>query len=307
MKTYFLTYIACFTLGGAIILMLIFLWKPFYESLVSYNKNIQGIEKIPLPWEGICWNSEVTCPALKKINDRLSFANNITAISHTIEKDKDWKIIATINFPAFSEHTKEEKQEIIKKIHQSGAEAFSLGIASQRIDYQDEIKNIFSKLEFDDIRIQIYTEPENLITIFDVITWKASKNLQFTIEFINLQLPKDIKVFNYIYMSEKMIRSNNGNIPIASFSIVFNPLFDEFDDLFDRYILYPVEQKLFMNIPTSKLNIKGLHTTYTNRTDGIYENQKWKTYDFLKNNPIPDIYIDSIWKKENGDITLTGF
>lgn len=75
-------------------------------------------------------------------------------------------------------------------------------------------------------------------------------------------------------MSEKMILRNNNNLPLKSFSIVFNPLFDEFDGLYDRYILYPVEKKLLMNIPTNKLNIKGLHTTYTNRTDGMYENQK---------------------------------
>lgn len=237
----------------------------------------------------------------------MSFTNDITATSYTITTWSEGETVATINFPAFSEHTLEEKQEIIKKIQQSSAEAFSLGIISQDIDYQIDIKNIFSEIEFDDIRIQIYTEPENLITIFDAITWKENNDIKLTLEFINLQLPKDIKIFNYIYMSERMIQQNNGTIPIVSYSIIFNPLFDEFDNLYDRYILYPVEKKLLMSIPTNELNIVGLYTTYTNRTDGIYENQKWKTYDFLKNNPIPNIYIDSIWKKENGDIILTGF
>jgi hypothetical protein len=75
-------------------------------------------------------------------------------------------------------------------------------------------------------------------------------------------------------MSEKMIQRNNGAIPLVSYSIIFNPLFDEFDSLYDRYILYPVEKKLLMSISTNELNIVGIHTTYTNRTDGIYENQK---------------------------------
>jgi hypothetical protein len=237
----------------------------------------------------------------------MSFTNDITATSYTITTWSGGETIATINFPAFSENTVEEKKEIIKKIQQSGAEAFSLGIASQKIDYQDDIKKIFSELAFNDIRIQIYTEPENIITIFDVITWRANNNIQLTLEFINLQLPKDIKIFNYIYMSEKMIQRNNWGNLLVSYSIIFNPLFDKFDNLYDRYILYPAEKKLFMNIPTNELNIVGLHTTYTNRTDGMYENQKWKTRYFLKNNPIPNIYIDSIWKKENGDIVLTGF
>ena len=98
--------------------------------------------------------------------------------------------------------------------------------------------------------------------------------MKLTLEFINLRLPTDMKIFNYIYMSEKMIQRNNGNIPLASYSLVFNPLFDEFDGLYERYILYPVEQDIFTKIPTSEINITGLHTTYTNRTDGMYENQK---------------------------------
>jgi hypothetical protein len=104
--------------------------------------------------------------------------------------------------------------------------------------------------------------------------WQQNKNMRLTLEFISLRLPTDIKIFNYIYMSEKMIMRNNGNIPLASFSIIFNPIFGEFDSLYDRYILYPAEKKLLMNIPTNELNIMGLHTTYTNRTDGMYENQK---------------------------------
>ncbi len=237
----------------------------------------------------------------------MSFTNDITAMGYTITSWSGGEIIATINFPAFSEYTLEEKREIFKKIQASNATVLALWIIYLDQGYDADIRDIVSNIPFNELRIQIYTEPENIIEIFDIITWKQDKNMKLTLEFINLRLPTDMKIFNYIYMSEKMIQRNNGNIPLASYSLVFNPLFDEFDGLYERYILYPVEQDIFTKIPTSEINITGLHTTYTNRTDGMYENQKWKTYDFLKNNPIPNIYIDSIWKKENGDIVLTGF
>ncbi len=79
--------------------------------------------------------------------------------------------------------------------------------------------------------------------------------MKLTLEFINLRLPADIKIFNYIYMSEKMILRNNGNIPLTSFSIVFNPLFDEFNNIY-RYILYPADGKVLKNLSTRELHIK---------------------------------------------------
>jgi hypothetical protein len=97
--------------------------------------------------------------------------------------------------------------------------------------------------------------------------------MKLTLEFINLRFPADLKLFNYIYMSEKMILRNNGNTPLASFSLIFNPLFGEFNNIY-RYILYPIDGKVLKNFPTRELHIAGMHTSYANRTDGMYEDQK---------------------------------
>lgn len=259
---------------------------------------------ILLPWEDIClWKDRALC--LQKINDRLRFMNDITAMSNLIET-KSWKTIATINFPAFSDRTKEEKDEIIKKIQKSNIQILAIGIASKEPTYIQELKNILPQIKFNELHIQIYSEPENIIELFDTIVWKKNENMKLSLEFIQTDLPKKINLFNYIYMAEKMIQRNNSNTPIASFSIEFNPLFGEFQD-FDRYVLYPEEWWVFNTLSTKELYIVGMHTTYKNKTNGEYEDQKGRTFNFLKNNPIQTIFINSIAQKQNWTITLTWF
>lgn len=259
-----------------------------------------------LPGEEICWNTETECPTLQKINDRLLFMDNITAMSNSIET-KSWKTIATINFPAFSDRTKSEKDEIIKKIQKSNIHILAIGIAS-RYDptYIQELKNILPQLKFNELHIQLYSEPENIIELFDTITWKKDKNFKLSLEFIQADLPEKINLFNYVYMAQKMIQRNNNDTPIASLSIEFNPLFWEFQDLY-KYVLYPEEWGVLNTLSTKELYIVDIHTTYKNKTSWEYEDQKGRTFNFLKNNPIQNIFIDSIAQKQNWVITLSTY
>lgn len=226
-------------------------------------------------------------------------------MSHSIET-KSWKTIATINFPAFSDRTKAEKEEILKKIQQANIQTLAIGIASMDPWYIQDVKNILPQLSFKELDIQIYSEPANIIELFDSITWKKNENMKLSLEFIQVDLPEKINIFNYIYMSEKMIKRNNGNLPITSFSMIFHPLFWEFQDLY-RYILYPEEWSVFNTLSTKELHIVGMHSTYGGQTNGVYEDEKWRTFNFLKNNPIQSISIDSVAQKQNWTIILTWF
>lgn len=272
------------------------------NSWIEIHKN-QNWEVL-LPWEDIClWNDRAVC--LQKINAKLSFMNDINAMSHSIET-KSWKTIATINFPAFSDRTKEEKDEIIKKIQKSNIQILAIGITSKETTYIQELKNILPQLKFNELHIQIYSEPENIIELFDIIQWEKNENMKIYLELIQVDLPEKLNLFNYVYMVEKMIQRNNDNVPIALFSIELNPLFWEFQDFY-RYILYPWEWDVFNSLSTKELSIIGMHTSYKNKSNGVYEDQKGRTFEFLKNSPIQTIFIDSIAKKQNWTITLTWF
>jgi hypothetical protein len=52
--------------------------------------------------------------------------------------------------------------------------------------------------------------------------------MNLILEFVNVDLPKKINVFNYTYAIQHMIERNNYGHSIASFQIIFNPLFYNF-------------------------------------------------------------------------------
>lgn len=99
---------------------------------------------------------------------------------------------------------------------------------------------ITRSVQFKTLHVSLYTDPINTTELLDAIIWGKDPTMKLVIEFINLDLPKDIRVSDILYNVGKMIRHNNGDTPIASFSLVFNPLIDEFENI-DRCILYPFD------------------------------------------------------------------
>ena len=304
MKNYFLIYITCFFLWGIIVLMIFFFSKPYWENRISDHSNRETIQKIPLPWEDIClWNDRNEC--LQKSSDRLWFMNDITAMSHSIET-KSWKTIATINFPAFSDRTKEERDDIIRQIEGSKTKILAIWFASRYEDFSPDIKSLLQEIPFNELQIRFYDEPYNLFEIFDAISWKNDPNIKLTLEFYNVNLPEYLRIFDYIYITNKMIQRNNIDIPLASFSLWFHPLFDEFKWI-EKIIFEPEHAKILKQIPTKELNINGIHTTYKGDVHWVYEDEKWRILQFLQNSSIPNIFINSIARKQNWIITLTWF
>jgi len=304
MKNHFLAYIVSFFLWGIIVFIIFFLWKPYWENNIWETSNIENVQKVPLPWEDIClWDNRDEC--LQKISDRLRFMNDITAMSHSIETNS-WKTIATINFPAFSDRTKEEKSDIIRQIEESKTKILAIWFASRYEDFSPDIKSLLQEIPFNELQIRFYDEPYNLLEIFDAISWKKDPKMKLTLEFYNVNLPEYLRIFDYIYMTDKMIRRNNIDAPLASFSLWFYPLFDEFKWI-DKIIFYPEHAKILKQVPTKQLNITGIHTTYTSGVHWVYEDEKWRILQFLQSGSMPNIFIDSIAQKQNWISTLTWF
>lgn len=141
-------------------------------------------------------------------------------------------------------------------MRESGATKLTLGFASSNIFAEDmgDIEILVSQSSFDELHIRLYSKPLNIIELFDLIKWKASPKMKIILEFINLDLPLDINLYEYLYLSEKMVKRNNGIMPLASFSIIFNPLFYKFDPI-DSYIMEPDKYKRLSQFPTKKLFI----------------------------------------------------
>lgn len=304
MKNHFLKYIVSFCLWGIIVFLIFFLWKPYWENNIWETSNIENVQKVPLPWEDIClWDYRDEC--LQKISDRFSFITTIDAMSHSIETNS-WKTIATINFWAFSDRTKEEKSDIIKQIKESKTKILAIWFASRYEDFSPDIKSLLKEISFNELHLRFYDEPYNLVEIFDAISWKKDPNIKLTLEFYNVNLPEYLRIFDYIYMTNKMIRRNNIDTPLVSFSLWFHPLFDEFKWI-DKIVFDPAFAKILKQIPTKELNINGIHTTYKGDVHWVYEDEKWRILQFLQSSFIPKIYIDSIAQKQNWIITLRWF
>lgn len=279
-----------------VFVMCYFLLKPYWEGLL-----VKNLETILGPAEGICWKWIFECPELTRINDRLWFMNDITAIGHIIETNTWWEKIAVINFPFFSEYTEEEKTKVFQEIKQSGINKLAIGIASKYEDFVPDIKLILKEILFNELCIRMYSEPYNLVEFFDSITWKKDLKMKFSIEFYNVDLPEYLKIEDYTYMLDKIIRRNNGKIPIASLSFVLKPLFYEFD------LIGNLEKNLG-KLSTRELHIHWAYTIPNNTmSPDEYEWLEWGILKFLEDSSIPNIFIENINMKKNNIITLHGF
>ncbi len=296
MKNNLLKYMILLLWVVTIFALYYFLGKPYWKNLFLHNSETQNIETTLSPAEGICWKWKFKCPALKKINDRLWFMNDITAMGYMIETNSWWTKIAVINFPAFNDYASDEKIKVIQRIKQSNIKILAIGIASKYDDFNPDIQLILKEIPFNELRIRMYVEPDNLIELFDNITWKKDAKMKLSLEFYNAALPEYLKIEDYTYMLDKMIRENNGNIPIASLSFVLNPLFYEFD-------LRGNIEKNLRNLSTQELHINGVYTIPDNDIPpDEYKKLRWSILYFLENSPIPNIFIENINMKKNNTI-----
>ena len=247
----------------------------------------------------LCTTYDASCRA--KINQRTSFLNDISAQSFFLEKLSWGSTWVIVNFPAFSDRTPDEKKEIYHKIHESGAQRIILGFASSRFypEDLDDIPTLLSVNSFDDIHIRLYSEPLNLIELFDAIDWEASKNMKLSIELINVDLPLDINLYEYFFLTEQMIQKNNGMIPLESLTFWFDPLFYAFGNI-DSYIVEPNKYRILQHFPTLKLSIQWIWNTFLR---SAYSNDlvwgRWKIQYFFDTSPIENIFIENVGQKVN--------
>lgn len=167
-----------------------------------------------------------------------------------------------------------------------------------------DIPRIVASSDFNEIHIQIYSQSLNIMELFELIDWKPSKAIKLTIEFINVDLPTNINIYEYISNVDKMVRRNNGDIPLASLSLIFNPKFYEFGSI-DRYITDPRIFPIINNFPTQELSIDGLKNTNFLRNyafDPI--DTKGKVQKFLDTSTIPTIDIVDIGNRKDGKSTV---
>lgn len=85
--------------------------------------------------------------------------------------------------------------------------------------------------------------------------------MNLILEFVNVDLPKKINVFNYTYAIQQMVERNNYGNSIASFQLIFNPLFYKFESI-DNIITRPLDGKILRNLSTRTLRIVGISNKY---------------------------------------------
>jgi hypothetical protein len=165
----------------------------------------------------------------------------------------------------FSDQSPEWKEEAIEKIRIANPTTLVLGITSTFDDFSSDIETYVSKIPFQNLHIKIYSEPDNILEQIARISWKKNKAMNLTLEFVNVDRENPINVFNYTYILDELVERNNNGETIASFQIIYTPLFFEFENI-EVIITRPTYGKILRNFPARYLRITGIPNTYLEKT-----------------------------------------